>query len=107
LPHILTALHEYGIKLEAEGVVDDSGTLPRLLDMFVIEHAAKKKPKTLAMYSRCVGLLKPIVADFRPHPAHRFRRRRHRPRRRSEEWRDDGKLVTRDFVRGLQLCNRA
>jgi hypothetical protein len=67
LPHILTALHEYGIKLEAEGVVDDPGTLPRLLDMFVIEHAAKKKPKTLAMYSRCVGQLKPIVADFRPH----------------------------------------
>ena len=41
--------------------------MPRLLDKFVIEHAAKKKPKTLEMYSRCVGLLKPIVADFRPH----------------------------------------
>ena len=38
-----------------------------MLDKFVIEHAAKKKPKTLEMYDRCVGLLKPIVADFRPH----------------------------------------
>jgi integrase len=62
-----TALREYGRKLEAEGAVDDPNTLPRLLDKFVIEHAAKKKPKTLEMYDRCVGLLKPIVADFRPH----------------------------------------
>ena len=38
-----------------------------MLDKFVIEHAAKKKPKTLEVYDRCVGLLKPIVADFRPH----------------------------------------
>lgn len=62
-----TALREYGRRLEAEGAVDDPNTLPRLLDKFVIEHAAKKKPKTLEMYDRCVGLLKPIVADFRPH----------------------------------------
>jgi hypothetical protein len=36
-----------------------------LLDKFVVEHAAKKKAKTLEMYKRCVGLLKPIVADLR------------------------------------------
>jgi hypothetical protein len=62
-----TALREYGRRLEAEGAVDDPNTLPRLLDKFVIEHAAKKKPKTLEMYDRCVGLLKPVVADFGPH----------------------------------------
>src|SRR5437870_8998460 len=67
------ALREYGKILEAEGAVADPNTLPRLLDKFLIEHPARGfkgkplAPKTVETYSRCAGLLKPIVAEFRPH----------------------------------------
>jgi integrase len=67
-----SALREYGKILEAEGAVQDPNTLPRLLDKFLVEHPARGfrgKPladKTVEMYSRCIGLLKPIVIDFRP-----------------------------------------
>jgi integrase len=61
------ALAAYGRRIEKQGVAGIPNTLPRLIDKFVAERAAKLKPKSQEMYRRCANLLKPVVADFLVH----------------------------------------
>jgi hypothetical protein len=40
--------------------------LDQVLEKFLHEHCAPLKPKTLAMYTRCVDIIKPAGAEFKP-----------------------------------------
>lgn len=58
------ALRAYAAMMRAESVGGAPRSINELLDKFLVEEVAKKRPKTVEMYTRCVAHLRGPLVEF-------------------------------------------